>query len=144
MSIEENIKILDEAQQAVEARDWDRFDAVHDESVTTYSPLSPEPTKGIAAHREGMQGILKSFPDFVMERDQVFGSGEWICEVSTVKGTHKGPLKGPTGEEIPPTNKPLQFQTCSVMKIVNGKITEEHSYYDLLGMMAQLGLEAQG
>ncbi len=144
MSVEENIKVLDEAQQAVEARDWDRFDALHDESVTTYSPLSLEPTKGIAAHREGMQGILKSFPDFVMERDQVFGSGDWVCEVSTVKGTHKGPLKGPTGEEIPPTNKPLQFQTCSVMKIVNGKITEEHSYYDLLGMMAQLGLEAQG
>ncbi len=140
MSMEENIRVLEEATKAFAERDWERFNELHDESVVVHSPVNPEPLKGLAAHREQARSLMKAFPDLTFERERVFGHGDWVCEVNTLKATHKGPLTGPTGEEIPPTNKPVQFQTCNVIKVVEGKIMEEHSYYDALGVMAQLGV----
>lgn len=109
-----------------------------------YSPQTPEPTKGIAPHRESMQGLLTAFPDMQMTEEQSFGQGDWMCVTWTATGTHTGPLAGPGGQTIPPTGKPVRLDLCGVAKVEGGKITEEHNYFDLLGMMAQLGLAPEG
>lgn len=48
MSVEENLRVDREAIEAFNARDWDRFDQLHSESVVVHSPGSPEPAKGRA------------------------------------------------------------------------------------------------
>ncbi len=79
-------------------------------------------------------------PDTRLDVVRTFGQGDWVCLEVTSTGTHTGPLKGPGGETIPATNKPVRFQGCALYKVEGGEITELRDYFDLLGMMAQLGL----
>jgi hypothetical protein len=56
-----------------------------------------------------------------------------------------GPTSGkymvlPDGKSIPPTNKKLQVDFCTVAHWKNGKMVEENLFYDQVGMMKQLGL----
>ena len=140
MSVEENLKVINEVDEAFNKRDWNAFDARHNDDVISYSPMTPEPAKGIAAHKEAVQGILEAFPDFEMKREKSFGQDDWIFASYTLTGTHKGPLPGPGGKTIPPTNKPIRVPFGSAVRFENGKIAEEHIYYDRLAMLSQLGI----
>ncbi len=144
MSVEENLRMIRTGIDALNARDWEGFDQMHAESVVVYSPQTAEPTKGISAHRDAMQGLLTAFPDLRFKEERSFGQGDGVCTMWTGTGTHTGPLKGPGGQTIPATNKPVRISICSVAKMEGGKLTEEHNYFDMLGMMAQLGVAPEG
>ncbi len=143
MSMEDNLRVFDEIEKAVNAKDWKRFDELHAESVVDYSPENPEGSKGIDAHLASVQNLFNAFPDWRTKKERSFGQGDWVCIIWTGTGTHTGPFAGPGGQTIPPTNKPVRWTLCQVGKIEGGKITEEHNYYDALGMMVQLGLAPQ-
>ncbi|MFQ6012032.1 MAG: ester cyclase [Thermoplasmata archaeon] len=140
MSLEENLKVLDAAERALQTRDWDGFDATHAESVVVYSPTTPEPTKGRQSHREALEDMVTMMPDMKLERVRAFGSGDWVCAELVMTGTNTGPVLGPGSQEIPPTNRPVRLDLVTIGKIVNGEIAEEHVYFDRMGFMAQLGL----
>ncbi|MCJ2531503.1 MAG: ester cyclase [Candidatus Thermoplasmatota archaeon] len=140
MSVEENLRLVREDIETFNARDWDRYYELYAESFVHYIPGSPEPLKGRAAYREGMEGFLAAFPDIRVEIARTFGQGDWVCMEGTSTGTHTGPFKGPGGETIPATNKPVRMQGCGLYKVEGGQITELRDYYDLLGFMTQLGL----
>ena len=140
MSVEENLRVIDSAIDAFNAHDWDRFIGLHAESVIDYDPAIPEPRKGRAALRQSIQDLVTAFPDLHGRKERSFGHGDWVSAEFTMTGTHKGPLPGPGGQMIPATNKPFRGKEAIVFKLEGGEITEVHEYYDLLGMMAQLGL----
>ncbi len=140
MSVEENLKVIQTVDEAFNKRDWKAFNERHTEDVISYSPMTPEPTKGITDHREAVQGIQSAFPDFKMTREQSFGQGDWIFASYTLTGTHKGPLPGPGGKPIPPTNKTVRIPLGTAFRFENGKIAEEHIYFDRLAMLGQLGI----
>jgi hypothetical protein len=48
-------------------------------------------------------------------------------------------MKGLNGQMIQPTNKKFHIEFCTVARWKNGKILEERLFYDLLGMMIQIG-----
>ncbi len=70
----------------------------------------------------------------------MFGQGNWVVSEEFVTGTNTGPVTSPTGEEIPPTNKPIRMNQALVFQVENGLIQEVHLYFDQLGMLTQLGL----
>ena len=144
MSVEENIRVVRATIEAINARDWDGFDSVHAESVVVSTPQTPEPTKGRAAHRESVQVFTTAFPDLRIEEERIFGQGDWLCSERIATGTHKGPLRGAGGQTVPATGKPVRVGLVEVSKVEGGEITEERLYFDLLGMMAQLGLAPEG
>lgn len=84
--------------------------------------------------------MYDTFPDLKMKQEFSFGQGDWVCAVYTMEGTHGGTLKGPGGQEIPATNRPVRMSICSALRLERGEIVEEHLYFDRLSMMAQLGL----
>jgi ketosteroid isomerase-like protein len=49
-------------------------------------------------------------------------------------------MPGPDGTEIPPTNKPVKFAYCMVVKFEAGQCSEIYDYSDQLGLLTQLGL----
>lgn len=140
MSVEENLKIIKTVDEAFNNKDWTAFEARHNDDVISYSPMTPEPAKGIKAHKEAVQGMYEAFPDLEMKNDNKFGQGEWVFASYTFTGTHKGPLQGPGGKTIPPTNKPVKIPLGTALRFENGKIAEEHIYFDRLSMLAQLGI----
>ena len=51
-----------------------------------------------------------------------------------------GPMKMPDGKIIQPTHKTAKLEFCTVATWKNKEITEERLFYDVAGMMKQLGL----
>ncbi len=85
--------------------------------------------------------MLKTFPDMRVEQHLVaFGQGDWTCGVSIFSGTHKGHMMGSGGKTVPPTNKKFKVELVTVAHWKNGEIVEEKLFYDLVGVMMQLGL----
>lgn len=84
-----------------------------------------------------------TFPDNHVQNNPyrvLFGQNDWTCSIAIFTGTHKGPMIGPEGKSIPPTNKKFQVDFCTVAHWKNGKIVEENLFYDQVGMMKQVGL----
>lgn len=87
--------------------------------------------------------FFKAFPDNRIENNpyKIFlGQGDWTCSVAELTGTHKGPMMGLDGKAIEATNKRFKIDFCTVAHWKDGRIVEENLFYDLLGMMKQLGL----
>jgi hypothetical protein len=49
-------------------------------------------------------------------------------------------MKMPDGKVIPPTHKTAKLEFCTVATWKNNEIIEERLFYDVVGMMKQLGL----
>ncbi len=141
MSVEDNLRVIDNMVKAYNTRDWNLVMKLHSKSVIGVSPDSPEPRKGREAIRQEFVGFATAFPDSHLVTIRAFGQQDWVSAEFAFKGTHKGPLPGPGGQSIPATNRPLQMEYAVVYKLKDGEITERHEYFDLLGMMAQLGIK---
>lgn len=140
MSVEENLRVVERIVQAYNTRDWGLVGKLHSESVIGTSPDSPTPREGRKAIQGEFAGFATAFPDSRLTTKRAFGQADSVCGVFTFEGTHKGPLAGPGGQMIPATNRPLRMEYAVVYRLKDGEITERHEYFDLLGMMAQLGL----
>jgi len=143
MSVEENMRLFQTLDDAWNAQDWDTFEKRHTENTVVYWPGQTEPTRGRHAHRDESVEFFKTFPDnrLVNRPYKVFfGQGDFTCSVADFTGTMKGPMKGPDGKMIPPTNKSFHVEFCTVAKWENGEIVEERLFYDLVGLMQQIGL----
>ncbi len=122
------------------AGDLEAYVNFHAEDVTLYTPVDPEPLRGRDSIRQWYGGFVNGFPDMNIKRERLFAQGEWVCGEYTVSGTHTGPVPGPGGKEIPPTNKRVKLSSATVYRIQGGKVTEVHEYFDQLSFLAQLGL----
>ncbi len=140
MAESDNLEVVEVVETALNARDMDTFANVHAEDVTLYAPDSPDPIRGRDSVAQWYGGFVNAFPDMIVKAERLFAQGEWVCGQYAIAGTHTGSLSGLGEEEIPPTNKPVKISTATIYRVQNGKVTEVHEYYDLLGFMAQLGL----
>jgi predicted ester cyclase len=143
MSVEENMRLMQTLDDAWNAQDWETFEKRHTERTAVYWPGQPEPTKGRQAHRDESVEFFKTFPDNKLVNRPYkifFGQGDFTCSVADFTGTMKGPMKGPDGKMIPPTNKSFHIEFCTVARWENGEIVEERLFYDLVGLMNQIGL----
>lgn len=140
---ERNMELMQTLDDAWNSQDWDTFDQRHASDVVVRWPGQP-PTHGRHDHRaEGIQ-MFRTFPDnHVGNRPYkvFFASGDWTCSIAQFTGTMKGPMVSPDGAETPASNKPFEVDFCTVAHWnKKGEITEENLFYDLVGMMRQLGL----
>lgn len=102
-----------------------------------------EPRRGHADIKAFMTGFREAFPnlaftgaaDLIAEGDYVVG--RWIGG-----GTHTGPAFSDflMGSLPASTGKQMQFTGTTVLRIVNGKITEEIGLDDGVTALQQLGL----
>lgn len=143
MSVEDNLRLADASNKALNDHDVERFLSLHLESVIQRDPQNPEPIKGRAAIRAGLEPMLRAFPDLRIVKERSFGQGDWIVEQGYGLGTHKGPLETPDGQSIPATNRSIRLPYAFIAKIDGGKFAEINLFYDQLAMMAQLGLAPQ-
>jgi ketosteroid isomerase-like protein len=52
----------------------------------------------------------------------------------------RGSMKGAEGKLIAPTNKKFHIEFCTVAHWKNGEIVEEKLFYDLVGLLKQIGV----
>lgn len=139
------MQTLDDAWNAGPgSRDWDTFRKRHTEDVAVYWPGQAEPTRGRLNHDLEATEFFKTFPDNHLDNRPYkifFAAGNHTCSVADFRGTMKGPMKTPEGKVIPPTGRSFRVEFCTVATWnEKGEITEERLFYDLVGLMKQVGL----
>ncbi len=143
MSVQENLELMKTLDDAWNSQNWEVFRKRHAEDTAVYWPGQPEPTRGRQNHEAESREFFKTFPDNHLINNPYkisFGQGHWTCSIADFTGTMRGPMKGPDSKMIPPTNKSFKLEFCTVAHWKNGEITEERLFYDLVGMMRQIGL----
>lgn len=63
----------------------------------------------------------------------------WTCSIARFTGTMKGPMVL-ADKTIPPTGKSFEVDFCTVARWHDGQIVEENLFYDVVGMMKQIGV----
>ena len=144
--LSELMQTLDDAWNAGPSSPlWETFRKRHTENVAVYWPGQSEPTKGRHNHDLEAVEFFKTFPDNrLINRPYkiFFTAGNHTCSVADFSGTMKGPMKTAQGKVIPPTNRSFHVEFCTIAAWNEaGQITEERLFYDLVGLMGQIGLK---
>ena len=82
---------------------------------------------------------LRAFPDAKAEVTNEIIAGDWAVTQETFTGTHTETLVSPEGD-IPATNKSVTGRAVELTRIADGKVVENHLYYDNMELLTQLGL----
>jgi len=102
------------------------------------------PTYGIVAHEQEALVFFKTFPDQHLGNNPynvMIAEGDWTCTIAEFTGTMTGPMTMADGKVIAPTNKGFKVDFCTVAHWnEKGEIVEENLFYDLMGMLKQIGV----
>jgi steroid delta-isomerase-like uncharacterized protein len=117
---------------------WEGNLGVIDELVASnyvgHDPAQPE-MQGPEGIKEFVTSYLAGFPDGKITIDEQLAEGDLVASRWTGRGTHQGELMG-----IPPTGKQVTVSGITISRVKNGKVVEEWSNWDTLGMLQQLGV----
>ena len=117
---------------------WEGKLGVIDELVAPdyvgHDPAQPE-MHGPEGIKQFITGYLAGFPDGRITIDGQLAEGDMVATRWTGRGTHQGELMG-----IPPTGKQVTVSGITISRVKNGKVVEEWSNWDTLGMLQQLGV----
>jgi steroid delta-isomerase-like uncharacterized protein len=89
-------------------------------------------------HAQGMaeaRGWREAFPDLQITVDQQVAERDLVAVRWTARGTNTG-----TGNGIPATGKAVQMTGTTLFRLDEGRIAEEWTCANSLGLMRQLGL----
>lgn len=125
---------------AYNEKNWDKVKAgvapgmVYDE-VGTHRKVV-----GVEKVLEVLKGWATAMPDSKATFNSEVASGNTVVLEMTWRGTHKGPLKMPTGD-IPATGKTFELRACEVVEVANDKVKSVRQYFDMGSLLRQLGVE---
>jgi steroid delta-isomerase-like uncharacterized protein len=110
--------------------------SILDTNYILHSPLFPIPSRGIDTYVYNIKSNLRSFPDFSLTIDSFSVKDDFIYSFWTKKGTNTGPLG-----RMPTTGKSINFSGFAIFRVKDGKIMEEHSYWNVLEFYQQLDFQ---
>lgn len=132
------IKIARENVEAFNAGDWDRFkasltpDSIDDEVATGRRTQGPDQIA------QNAMGWKQAFPDAKGTITSALATGDTVVQELTWEGTHNGALEGPGGS-IPASGKRISVRAVQVLAFQGDKLKENHHYFDMMGLLAQIG-----
>lgn len=102
------------------------------EEYVAHGPQAP-PAEGPDGVRERV-GLYQEAVDGHWHVEEIRSAGDRVIARWTGTGTHRGELMG-----TQPTGLPITVDAISVFRIANGKIAEEWTVWDALGLLQQVG-----
>jgi steroid delta-isomerase-like uncharacterized protein len=141
MTTEEVVKLNREVLDTWNKHDTEKFLSLCDANVVWKDTGVPQSYTGKEGARKFFNMWTTAFPDFRLNLIKTIANENSIaCEIEFT-GTNTGSMKMGDAPEMPATNKKVTANRGSYFAwFKNGKVIEVHSYPDLAGMMAQLGL----
>lgn len=100
--------------------------------------LRHDPGREIHGPEENRQFIASfrtAFPDLRFTVEDQIAEGDKVCVRYRFQGTNSGPFQG-----RPATQKQVVYSGILIYRIANGKIAEQWTEFDLMGLLRQLGL----
>ena len=80
------------------------------------------------------QSIVAGFPDVHATVEELLADGDFVIERTTTRATNTGEFNG-----IPASGKQVVWTETHIYRLKDGKIAEQWSETDLLGLLTQLG-----
>ncbi len=96
-------------------------------------PGEPEPQRGIQAWKKMFLSFRSSFPDMATTLEHLIEEDDKVAVRHRWTGTHEGEYLG-----VPPTGIRVTFTGNDIYRVVDGKIVEEWSEFDELGILRQI------
>jgi steroid delta-isomerase-like uncharacterized protein len=142
MAEQDVIKVAQEAVEAFNAGDWQRHKAIHVPDAIYEELATGRRIQGTEQIIQANEGWKEAFPDAKGTITSAFASGNKVALEITWEGTQSGPLAGPAGT-LPASNKRVKILAAQVVTVEGGKIKETRHYFDMMGMLQQLGAMPQ-
>jgi steroid delta-isomerase-like uncharacterized protein len=137
MTVEENKRLAREGIRIWSTGDFDAADEIYAPDYVNHQhhPGDTEDIHGTEAMKTFATEFREAFPDFHDSIDIQIAEGDMVATRATSRGTHRGTFMG-----VEPTNKELSWTGITIDRIVEGKIVESWTNWDMMGMMQQLGV----
>ena len=91
--------------------------------------------EGVEAFKQFSITFFTAFPDLRFTIEDQLAEGDKVVTRWIASGTHRGPFQG-----IPPTGKQVTVTGIGINRLANGKIVENWTNFDMLGLLQQLGV----
>ena len=118
----------------INKREIDKINETNfDQNITLLN--APENIVGIKDFKGYYQNYLTGFSDVTFTIVDAFGQGDKIVKHWNFKGKHTGVFFG-----IPATDKVVNIDGVTLVKMKAGKIAQEQDFLDNLEFMQQLGI----
>lgn len=122
-------------------RDMKRIAEIHADDVRVTNPDGSLTTPYGPKHEEELQFLFDTFNFQIPEHVIGFGHGEWTAGVSISKGKWVKPITLPNGKTLQPTGKEFEIRIATLARWENGRIAEEHLFWDNAHLNNQIGLD---
>ena len=131
-------RALDEFTDAFNSHDPDRIKACYTDDAVFTAPggVRIEGAEEIVGYA---MTWLNALPDATATVDRAVIEGDWVATQQTFTGTHTATLVSPEGD-IPATGKSVVGRAAELIRIADGKIAEDHLYFDNMEFLTQIGL----
>lgn len=110
-------------------------DEIYAADFVDHDPAAPpEMRQGPEATKQQAQMYRSAFPDLELSVEAQYAEADVVVTRWAARGTHQGELMG-----VPPSGKTMSISGITIGRIVDGKIQEEWTNWDGLGLMQQIG-----
>ncbi|MHB1571897.1 MAG: ester cyclase [Solirubrobacteraceae bacterium] len=93
----------------------------------------PEPSRGIAAWRQGAEMMRRAFPDLHAHIEDILAAQDRVAVRLTFTGTHSGEFLG-----IPATGRSVRYVSHEFYRVTDGLIAEEWICSDMATLIRQI------
>jgi steroid delta-isomerase-like uncharacterized protein len=135
MGLDENKAIVQRAFDAMTAGP-DAWRSEHGNlfAESLVGHFSGMPPVDASTHLEFGLSTFEAFPDLERPVDDMVAEGDKVVARWTSYGTHTGHFQG-----LPPTGRRASMSGITIFRLEDGKIVEEWSESDMLGLLMALG-----
>jgi steroid delta-isomerase-like uncharacterized protein len=132
---EEQAKVLmDRYMETMNEADLALVDEIIAPAFVLRSPLLPEPIVGTEGLKALVTNTSNTFSDFNATIEELVVKGDMIWSRFTMTGINTGPLG-----ELPATGKKFHITGLAITRVVDGKIAEDETFWNVLDFYQQLG-----
>jgi len=139
MTEQDNIKVANAFFDAWNSGDLQKAMPYQAEDFLTDAPGSPTPLnkeQNLAYN----QNFFTAFPGSKFKVVLTVSQGDYVVVNWTITGKNTGTLHSPSGAAIPPTGKTVTVTGSTTTQVHNGKASRSWTYWDMAGLLGQLGL----
>jgi steroid delta-isomerase-like uncharacterized protein len=133
-----NMAVVRKAHEALARGDVETFKsclAPHYVRHCQAMPPGLQEIEGADRFLEFLEDFIRGVPDHEDALSQMMARADRVAYVSTISGTHTGPMGG-----LPPTGKKFTLVNIIIQRLEDGKIAETWVSWDNVAMLSQLGL----
>lgn len=125
---------MDRYMETVNKADLDLVDEIIAPEFVLRSPFFPEPIEGIEGYKTLVTNTSNTFSDFNASIEELIIKGNKIWSRFSMTGINTGPLG-----ELPATGKKFHISGLAITRVVNEKIVEDETFWNVLEFYQQLG-----